>query len=247
MTEQVASVAEIDPGREPRTSLPLRLGRRPTLNDKRGGIRANGSTIGHAEGDTDVQLVRMLRGGDELAFIELVGRHHEAMIRLARSYVSSESIAEDVVQETWLAALRALPRFEGRSSVKTWLYRILVNRARTVRDREQKHLSISNFERAVDSNRCNSKGVWSSRPVPWVDEADDRVRAQRLAKSIRTAIDDLPAVQRNVLTLRDVQGVTAAEVCTILDLCDSHQRVLLHRARSRLRKALTAEFEETEA
>ena len=178
--------------------------------------------------------------------MELVGRHHSAMMRLARSYVPSEPIAEDVVQETWLAVLRALPGFEGRSTVKTWLYRILVNRARSVREREHKHLPISDPERAVDSNRFNSSGAWSSPPVPWVDEVEDRVRAERLAKSIRTSIDDLPAAQRDVLTLRDVQGMTAAETCRILDLCDSHQRVLLHRARSRLRSALEAEYGENE-
>ncbi|HEX6393808.1 MAG TPA: RNA polymerase sigma factor [Acidimicrobiales bacterium] len=212
------------------------------LKHQRGAIRQNMTTIGQAGGLSDVELVTMLLDGNQLAFMELVGRHHAAMIRLARSYVCSEQIAEDVVQETWLAALRALPGFEGRSSVKTWLYRILINRARSVREREHKHLPISNLERAVQSNRFNTNGSWSSAPAPWVDEVEDRVRAERLAKSIRTAIDDLPAAQRDVLTLRDVQGMTAAEACRILDLCDSHQRVLLHRARSRLRNALEAQF-----
>lgn len=188
----------------------------------------------------------MCRAGDELAFMELVGRHQAAMVRLARSYVPSESVAEEVVQETWLAALRALPSFEGRSSVKTWLYRILVNRARTVGAREYKHLPISDVESAVEPRRFDSDGGWSSPPVPWVDEVEDRVRAERLAKSIRIAVDDLPTAQRDVLTLRDVQGLTGAETCRILDVCDSHQRVLLHRARSRLRNALEAEFGETE-
>jgi len=216
------------------------------MKSQRGAIGEDMTTIGYADDLNDVQLVAMLRDGDELAFIELVGRHHAAMIRLARSYVPSQAIAEDVVQETWLAALRALPGFEGRSSVKTWLYRILVNRARSLGEREQKHLPISNPERVVDPNRFNSNGTWSSPPVPWVDEVEDRVRAERLAKSVRNAIDDLPAGQRDVLTLRDVQGMTAAEACRILDLCDSHQRVLLHRARSRLRNALEAEFSESE-
>ena len=216
------------------------------LKHQRGTIREPTTTIGAADGLSDVQLVAMLRDGDELAFMELVGRHHAAMMRLARSYVSSQPIAEDVVQETWLAALRALPGFEGRSSVKTWLYRILVNRARSLRERESKHLSIRDPEHSVDPNRFNGNGAWSSPPVPWVDEVEDRVRAERLAKSIRTAIADLPATQRDVLTLRDVQGMTAAEACRILDVCDSHQRVLLHRARSRLRNALEAEFTESE-
>ena len=194
----------------------------------------------------DARLLPLLRAGEELAFMELVGRHHAAMVRLARSYVASESVAEEVVQETWLAVLRALPTFEGRSSVKTWLYRILVNRARTVGTREQRQLPVGDPERAVDSMRFGRDGTWSSPPVPWVDEVDDRVRAERLAKSIRIAIDDLPAAQRDVLTLRDVQGLTATETCKILDVGDSHHRVLLHRARSRLRNALEAEFGETE-
>lgn len=195
---------------------------------------------------SEAQLVAGCRVGDELAFMELVGRHHAAMVRLARSYVPSESVAEEVVQETWLAALRALPGFEGRSSVKTWLFRILVNRARTVGLREQKHVPISDVERAVKPSRFDSDGGWSSPPVPWVDEVEDRVRAEKLGKSIRVAVDDLPAAQRDVLTLRDVQGLTATETCRILDVRDSHQRVLLHRARSRLRNALEAEFGETE-
>ena len=205
------------------------------------GSRRSGDRLGEA------QLLAMCRAGDELAFMELVGRHHAAMVRLARSYVPSESVAEEVVQETWLAVLRALPSFEGRSSVKTWLFRILVNRARTVGLTEHKHLLISDVERAVEPSRFDSDGGWSSPPVQWVDEVEDRVRAERLAKSIRIAVDDLPAAQRDVVTLRDVQGLTAAETCRILDVRDSHQRVLLHRARSRLRNALEAEFGESES
>jgi RNA polymerase sigma-70 factor (ECF subfamily) len=188
----------------------------------------------------------MLRAGDELAFMELIGRHHTAMLRMARSYVRSESMAEDVVQETWLAVLRAFPTFEGRSSVKTWLYRILVNRARTARSKEHTHVPIMDLESAVDSGRFNKNGGWSSPPVPWVEEVEDRVRAERLTKSIRTAIDDLPAAQREVLTLRDVLGLAAAEACRVLDVRDSHQRVLLCRARNRLRNALEAEFGESD-
>jgi RNA polymerase sigma-70 factor (ECF subfamily) len=130
--------------------------------------------------------------------------------------------------------------------VKTWLYRILVNRARTVRSKEHKHVPIMDPESAVDSSRFNKNGGWSSPPVPWVEEVEDRVRAERLTKSIRTAIDDLPAAQREVLTLRDVLGLAAAEACRVLDVRDSHQRVLLCRARNRLRNALEAEFGESD-
>lgn len=166
------------------------------------------------------------------------------MVRLARSYVPSEVMAEDVVQETWLAVLRGLPAFEGRSSVKTWLYRILVNRARTIGAKEHKHVPVGDSERAVDSSRFNPDGAWSVPPVPWPDEVEDRVRAERMAKSIRVALDDLPSAQREVLTLRDIHGMTAAEACEILEVGDGHQRVLLHRARSRLRNVLEGEYGE---
>jgi RNA polymerase sigma-70 factor, ECF subfamily len=187
-----------------------------------------------------------LRDGSELAFMELVGRHHAAMVRLARSYVPTEALAEDVVQETWLAALRALPAFESRSSVRTWLYRILVNRARTIGVRERTHVPIPDPERVVASERFNSDGSWSCPPAPWVEEVEDRVRAEGMVKSIQVAMDDLPPAQREVLTLRDVDGLTAAEACEILDVGDGHQRVLLHRARTRLRNALEGEYGEVE-
>ncbi len=164
------------------------------------------------------------------------------MVRLARTYVPSEAVAEEVVQETWLAALRGLSGFEGRAAVRTWLYRILVNRARSVGTDEHKHLPVGDVDPAVDSSRFRRNGSWSYPPAPWVDDVEDRVHAESMAKSIRKAIDDLPAPQRAVLTLRDVEGMTAGEACHVLQIGDGHQRVLLHRARSRLRNALEAEF-----
>jgi len=187
-------------------------------------------------------LLERLRAGDEEAFVDLIRRHHQVMVRLARSYVPSRAVAEEVVQETWLAALRALPSFEGRSSVKTWLYRILLNRARTAGLIERRQIPIEDPERAVDRERFDRDGSWSYPPVHWVDEVEDRVRAERLTKSIRIAIDQLPSLQRDVVTLRDVQGMTSIDACEILGLTQGHQRVLLHRARSRLRNVLEAEF-----
>jgi len=189
-------------------------------------------------------LLERLRAGDEEAFAALIRQHHQVMVRIARSYVPSESVAEEVVQETWLAALRGLPSFEGRSSVKTWLYAILLNRARTTGPKERKYVPIEEPERAVGSGRFNRDGSWFSPPVHWADEAEDRVRAERMNKSIRVAIDQLPSPQRDVLTLRDVEGLTAADTCQILSMRQGHQRVLLHRARSRLRNVLEAEFGE---
>ena len=188
-----------------------------------------------------------LRAGDEEAFAALIRQHHQVMIRLARPYVPSQSVAEDVVQDTWLAAFRGLPSFEGRSSLKTWLYAILLNRARTAGMTERRHIPIEDPERAVDRGRFNGDGSWSSPPVHWTDDVDDRVRAERMTKSIEVAVDQLPSAQREVLTLRDVEGLSAADACEILGLRQGHQRVLLHRARSRLRNALEAEFGEDRA
>ncbi len=194
----------------------------------------------------EADLAGRLRRDDE-AFVELVGRHHNAMVRLALSYVRSRAVAEEVVQETWLAALAGLVKFEGRSSMKTWLYRILINRARSAGTREQRQVPIGVPDRAVDPGRFDRHRCWSSPPLHWVDEVEDRLCAEKLAKSIRFAIDDLPAAQRDVVTLRDVDGMTAPEACEILSISDSHQRVLLHRARSRVRNALEAEFGEVPA
>jgi RNA polymerase sigma-70 factor (ECF subfamily) len=200
-----------------------------------------------ASGTDEVALLERLRAGDEGAFVDLIERHHQVMVRLARSYVPSQAVAEEVVQETWLAMLRGLPSFEGRSSVKTWLYAILLNRARTAGLKERRHIPIEFPERAVDQGRFDRAGSWSSPPIHWVDEVDDRVRAERLTKSLQVAIDQLPSPQRDVLTLRDVEGMTAADACEILGLRQGHQRVLLHRARSRVRNLLEDEFGENGA
>jgi RNA polymerase sigma-70 factor (ECF subfamily) len=193
------------------------------------------------------RLLELLRAGDEEAFVALIQQHHQVMVRIARSYVPSESVAEEVVQETWLAALRGLHSFEGRSSVKTWLYAILLNRARTTGPKERRYVPIEEPERAVDGGRFNGDGSWSYPPIHWPDEVEDRLWAERMSKSIRVAIDRLPSPQRDVLTLRDVEGLTAADTCQILGLGQGHQRVLLHRARSRLRSVLEAEFGEDRA
>lgn len=195
----------------------------------------------------EVGLVERLRAGDEETFVALVEQHHQVMVRLARSYVPSQSVAEDVVQETWLAVLRGLSSFEGRSSLKTWLYAILLNQARTAGLKESRHVPIEDPEWAVDQRRFARDRSWSYPPNPWADEVEDRVRAERMTKSIQVAIDQLPSSQREVLTLRDVEGLTADDACQILGLGQGHQRVLLHRARNRLRSVLEAEFGEDEA
>jgi RNA polymerase sigma-70 factor (ECF subfamily) len=191
--------------------------------------------------DDDAELVARLRAGDEQAFTNLVGRHQEAMVRLASSFVPNRAVAEEVVQDTWLGVVKGIDRFEGRSSFKTWMLRILVNRAKTVGAREQRSVAVSDTEPAVERSRFDATGHWASPPQVWTD-VDDRLRAGELADPIRSALDALPSRQRAVVVLRDVEGLSSQEVRDVLDISESNQRVLLHRGRSRLRKALAADF-----
>jgi RNA polymerase sigma-70 factor (ECF subfamily) len=192
--------------------------------------------------DDDIELLDRLRAGDEQAFVILVRRHHAAMLRLAASFVPSLAVAEEVVQDTWVGVLRGISAFEGRSSVKTWLFRILVNRARTAGVRERRVVTVGDAESAVDPARFNRAGGWASPPQHWVEEADDRIQAAKIADRIRSAIEDLPPQQRQVVTLRDIDGLSSVEVCGILDISAANQRVLLHRGRSRVRQVIETEF-----
>jgi len=194
--------------------------------------------------DLDSELLLRLRSGDEQAFAALVERYHEPMLRLAASFVPNRAVAEEVVQDTWLAALRGLANFEGRSSLKTWLFRILVNRARTTGTKEQRSVPVADPEPAVDPSRFGGDGGWADPPEHWIEAAESRMEAGKLADRIRVWIDDLPARQREVVLLRDVEGLTSEEVCTVLALTDGNQRVLLHRGRSRLRQLFEDEFRE---
>jgi RNA polymerase sigma-70 factor, ECF subfamily len=190
--------------------------------------------------DSDRKLLLRLRSGDESAFVSLVERYQEPMLRLAVSFVPSHAIAEEVVQDTWLAALRGLGKFEGRSSLKTWLFRILVNRARTTGVRENRSVPVP----AVDPSRFDSSGGWADPPEHWVEAAENRAEAGKLADRVRARVDDLPGRQREVVVLRDVEGMSSEEVCAVLDISVANQRVLLHRGRSRLRQLLEDEFRE---
>jgi RNA polymerase sigma-70 factor (ECF subfamily) len=187
--------------------------------------------------DDDMQLLQRLRAGDEDAFALLVSRHHGAMVRLAATFVPSAA-AEDVVQDTWLGVVKGIDRFEGRSSLKTWLLRILVNRARTAGVKERRLVPVGSGEPTVDPSRFDERGIWAAPPSSWADDVDDRLAASDLAGQLRAAFDDLPALQRQVVALRDVDGLTSREVCDVLDISEGNQRVLLHRGRSRLRRAL---------
>lgn len=190
------------------------------------------SPVGEAE------LVERLRAGDEAAFAAVVRAYHASLCRLARTFVGSGAIAEEVVQDTWLAVVRGVDRFEGRSSLRTWLFHILVNRARTTATRE--HRTDSSIE--LDADRFDGAGAWSSPPVPWSEQVEDRLAAEQAAALARDLLETLPDTQRQVVVLRDVEGLTAAEVADLLGLSDGNQRVLLHRGRVRLRAGLEAKL-----
>jgi RNA polymerase sigma-70 factor, ECF subfamily len=192
--------------------------------------------------DSDGELLTRLRSGDERAFVGLVRRYQEPMLRLATSFVPSQAVAEEVVQDTWLALLRGLDAFEGRSSLKTWLFRVLVNRARTTGTREHRSVPVPNPEPAVDPARFDDSGGWADPPEKWIEAAEGRVEAGKLADRVRQLLDELPARQREVVVLRDVEEMSSEEVCSVLDISEGNQRVLLHRGRSRLRQLFEDEF-----
>jgi len=194
-------------------------------------------TLAPVDADAPLLLAR-LRAGDEAAFVGLVAAHHDTMLRLASTFVSSRAVAEEVVQDTWLAVVRGIERFEGRSSLRTWLLTILVNRARSAGTREARSVPIADAGPAVDRSRFDSTGHWSSPPEHWVEDAENRLGAAALATLIRGALTDMPERQRAVITLHDVDGLRSDEVCEILSLTPAKQRVLLHRGRSHLRQAL---------
>jgi RNA polymerase sigma-70 factor (ECF subfamily) len=193
--------------------------------------------VEHALPADEMQLVEALRAGDERVFEELVRMYQGTLLRVAQMYVSSRSVAEEVVQETWLAVLNGIDRFEGRSSLKTWIFRILANRAKTRGQREGRTIpfsSLGDSEPAVQPDRF-AGGHWAAFPDAWPEE---RLLGEETAHVIERAIEGLPPTQRAVITLRDVQGWSAEEVRNALELSETNQRVLLHRARSKVRRSL---------
>jgi RNA polymerase sigma-70 factor (ECF subfamily) len=194
----------------------------------------------------DLVLVARLRGGDEAAFRALVEQYHGMLLRLALVFVASRAIAEEVVQETWVGVLNGLPSFEGRSTLKTWIFRILTNRAKTRGVREGRSVPFSalsdpddEHDPAVDPTRFKPNGRWMAPPRRWDDDTPEKLAMQEEAlRRLERAIQELPPNQRAVLTLRDIDGLESAEVCNILEISETNQRVLLHRARSKLRRVL---------
>lgn len=199
----------------------------------------------------DQRLIAALRGGDEAAFATLIDRYHTTLVRVAALYVPNWAVAEEVAQETWLGVLRGLDRFEGRSSLKTWIFRILLNQARRHGAREGRSIPFAAIgyqeterdEPAVDPARFlppgdRWAGHWSAPPTDWGAAPEERLLAGEGRAYVQDAIATLPPTQREVITLRDVEGWSAEEVCNALALSDTNQRVLLHRARSKVRSAL---------
>jgi RNA polymerase sigma-70 factor (ECF subfamily) len=192
----------------------------------------------------DVELLSRVRTGDEEAFVMLVARYQQPMLRFARSLVSNQAVAEEAVQDTWLGVVRGIEQFEGRSSFKTWLFRILVNRSRSAASHEPSDSSIETL-RAVDPIRFDAEGQWADPVERWTDDSDARLDAAIWVPILKGALDELPPRQRQVVMLRDVEGLSSDDVCGVLGISVGNQRILLHRGRSRLREILEAEMEKS--
>jgi RNA polymerase sigma-70 factor, ECF subfamily len=196
------------------------------------------------------QLIARLRRGDEGAFDELVTQHHSALIRMAMGYVADREVAEEVVQDTWMAVIESLDRFQGRSSIRTWICGILIHKAKDRGVREKRHTTFSAFEsydgdndEAIDPSRFQQSGEWAGHwafpPQPWDDQTPEKLLAsQQAVNAMQRAIEALPATLKEVLILRDVEGVDAKEVCEMLKITETNLYVRLHRARERVRAAV---------
>ena len=216
--------------------------------------RADGPPAGLRQGEEE--LLAGVRRGDEAAFAALVGRHHAAMVRVARMHVASAAAAEEVAQEAWLGVLQGLAAFQGRSSLKAWIFSIVSNCAKTrgARDRRMVPLSALADEDggsgpSVDPDRFLGEGHprwaghWSQPPEPW---REDALESRETMAAVRAAMDELPPMQRAVMTMRDVEGLDSDEACQVLGISEANQRVLLHRARSKVRRALERHLHEGE-
>ena len=207
---------------------------------------------------SDAELIASLRAGDEAAFGQLVDRYHASLVRIARLYVSSQAVAEEVAQETWLGVLNGLDRFEERSSLKTWIFRILANIAKTRGVREGRSIPFSSAapdeengpsvdaDRFIPADAERAPRHWAIPPAVWSTEPDERLLAGEVRELIFRAIDGLPPNQRACIVMRDVEGFGADEVRNELGVGETNQRVLLHRARSKVRQALEDYFRDDE-
>ena len=208
---------------------------------------------------SEQNLIKQLRRGDEQSFELLVTQYHPSLVRLANIYVNDPSLAEEVAQETWIAVLKGLDRFEGRSSLKTWIFTILTNRAKTRAQREKRTIAFSTLEdpdylepgeASVDPERFRPPdspewaGHWLFKPTSWEISPESSLLSREFRTLVEKAIAALPPGPRAVITMRDIDGWTSDEVCNILGISETNQRVLLHRARSKVRRALEQYFDE---
>ena len=208
---------------------------------------------------SEEELLAALRRGDEAAFAAVVDKHNSMLMRLAMMYVRDRSVAEDVVQETWIGFLESLTRFEGRASIKTWLFRILVNSAKKRLRRDRRSIPFSSLgshvagmpaEPTVDPDRFLGPEHprwphhWRSTPSDWATMPENRLESSETLGVVEKAIESLAPAQREVITLRDLEGWTSDEVCNVLGITDTNQRVLLHRARSKVRRELERYLDE---
>jgi RNA polymerase sigma-70 factor (ECF subfamily) len=204
---------------------------------------------------SDAALVAALKCGDERAFEELVERYHAPLRRFAMTYVRNPAVADEVVQETWLGVIRGIERFEGRASLKTWIFQILSNNAISRAERERRTVPFSTFYvneddgpavdplRFLDENHDRWPGHWAAPLNRWNELPEDALYGHETLSLLWQTIEELPDVQRRVIVLRDVEGWSSDEVCSMLELSEANQRVLLHRARSRCRTALESHFD----
>lgn len=202
--------------------------------------------------DSEQQLLARLRQRDAAAFDELVVKHHGALIRMAMGHVADRETAEEVIQDTWMAVIEGLDRFEGRSSLRTWIFGILIHKAKDRGVREKRHTTFSAFEsyddeqeEAVDPSRFHQMGEWAGRwalpPQPWDDRTPETLLAnQQVVAAMQQAIDALPVTLKEVLVLRDVEGLESKEICELLKITETNLYVRLHRARERVRQAVEA-------
>jgi RNA polymerase sigma-70 factor, ECF subfamily len=204
---------------------------------------------------SDEALLRRLRAGEEGAFDELVTKHHGGLIRMAMNHVADRDAAEEVAQDTWMAVIDGLHRFEGRSSLRTWIFGILIHKAKDRGVREKRHTTFSDYEssddeqeEAVDPSRFQQSGEWAGHwafpPQPWDERTPESLLAsQQAVNAMNKAIEALPATLKDVLVLRDMEGVESQEVCALLKITETNLYVRLHRARERVRQAVEAYLE----
>ncbi len=219
-------------------------GRRARTNDAP--ASADGSEPRSRISREELVLLEQLLAGDESAFRALVDRYHGRLLRLALVFLSDPATAEDVVQETWLGVLGGLRSFQRRSSLQSWIFRILTNRAKTRAIRDRRALPFSALpnreleeDHAVNPTRFTNKGTWAEPPLPWNGDTPEQFLLRGEAMThLEKALAALPANQRTVVTLRDVVGMDSGDACNVLGISETNQRVLLHRARAKVRKAL---------